>query len=104
METPEILFDVNCDETTPLLIVIKQYEDVEVEFSSGLGGLEVIGTLVIPGLALALQVLSLIRELKKKDHPTLIIKQVHIHLGDNRTLISSPTPEALEKVLIELEK
>ncbi len=104
METPEILFDIYCDETAPLLVVIKKHEDVDVEFTSGLGGLEIIGTLVIPGVALALQVLSLIRELKKKEHPTLIIKQVHIHIDDSRTLISAPIPEELEKVLTNLKK
>lgn len=104
METHEILFEVYCDETTPLMDVIKLHEDVDIEFASGFGGLEIIGTLIIPGAALALQVLSLIREMKRKEYPTLIIKQVHIHIDNNRTLISAPTLEELEKVLINIEK
>lgn len=99
----EIVFTVAGDEPQVLRDVAEAVPDAEVEYHSGLGGLEIIGTLAVPTLALAFQIIQTVVALSQTKNPSTKIVNVHVYSGDHQTIITdcsdvTVVKEALEKI------
>ena len=96
----EVVFEIVGNDPSVLGKYREALPEAEIEFHSGLGGLEIIGTILIPGLALALQLLQLIRENSRSDPSTRIVS-IHVHHGDRCITISSKQDENIETAIIK---
>lgn len=101
---PEISIDLYCDESGALSEVQQRFDGVDVEYASGLGGLEIVGTLIIPSAALCLQVISFVRELKREKHQSLQIKHIELRVGDKTVALPADVaPEQVAAAIAALE-
>lgn len=100
----EILIDIYIDDYSALANIQKQFTEVEVEFTSGLSGLEIAGTIVIPSVALFLQIISFIKDMKKESHPSTEIKKIECHFDTRIIVISAnATEEEILKTLKDIK-
>ena len=91
----EFVCDIEGKNVSTLRSVGEELPDADVDYHSGLGGLEIIGTIAIPGTALLLQLFSIIRDARRKDS-TINIVQIHIHQGDQHLTINTRDRSDLE--------
>lgn len=90
----EIVFDVAGDDPAVLWEVERAAPDAEVQHLSGIGGLELIGTIAIPSTALVLQIISMLQVAAAKPSNTTII-QVHVYNDDRSLTINVGDPASL---------
>lgn len=94
----EIHFDIACDDPATLVEITNELPQAEIEFHSGMGGLETVGTIVLPGLVLALQAAAWIREWRKKEGLPFTVVEVHVYRGDGERF-DDGAPDAPESEL-----
>jgi hypothetical protein len=99
----EIVFMIAGDEPQVLGDVAEAVPDAEVEYHSGLGGLEIVGTLAVPTLALAFQIIQTVVALSQTKNPSTKIVNIHVYNGSQQTIITdcsdvSVVKKALEKI------
>jgi hypothetical protein len=98
-----IYIDLNADDYKPLSKIHKRFETIEVEYTSGITGLEIIGTLIIPSIALCFQIISFIEQLKEKKHKSIVIKKIDIRINNSVVYLSdNPSKEDIEKTMEKL--
>lgn len=83
----EFFLDIYSDEAIALTEIQKEFQDIDIEYASGLSGLEIAGTLIIPATALLFQVITFTKELKKEKHQSIIIKRIVIQKGDETVVV-----------------
>ena len=91
----EIVFDIAGDDSAVLLELERTIPDARVEHLSGMGGLEIIGTIAIPTAALVVQIIAMLKDKAPKETNTTIV-QVHIYEGDRSVTIDARDPAPLE--------
>lgn len=96
----EIILDVAGEDSKVLHAVEREVPEAQVEHLSGMGGLDLIGTIAIPSVTLALQIFSMLRERGPKES-NVIITQVHIYEGDQSVTINVADPTQLEQEINE---
>jgi hypothetical protein len=105
----EIVFEIAGDNPAILSQLAKEAPEAQVDYISGMGGLEILGTLAIPSLALALQILSMIRDRRDKqdpasrakDRPAINLFQVHIYNGDQHIRLTDCADGTIENAIKE---
>jgi hypothetical protein len=96
----EIVFDIAGDDPSILNEVERAAPDAEVQHLSGMGGLELIGTIAIPSMALVLQIIAMLQAAASKPSNTTIV-HVHIYNDDRSLTLNVGDPAALSEQIEE---
>lgn len=96
----EIVFDVAGDDPAILSEIERAVPEADVQHLSGLGGLELIGTIAIPSTALLLQIIAMVQAAKAKPSNTNIV-QVHIYNDDRSLTLNVGDPASLSEEIEE---
>lgn len=100
----EIFIDLYCDEVIALSKIQNEFEEVDIEYVSGITGLEIVGTLIIPSTALLLQIISFIKDLKKNKHKSIEVKKIEVNFNSKIIIIPpNSTEKEIENIIKSLE-
>ena len=99
--TFEIVFDIAGDDPAILSEIERAAPEAEVQHLSGIGGLELIGTIAIPSTALVLQIIAMVQAARAKPSNTTNILQVHIYNDDRSLTLNVGDPASLSEQIEE---